>query len=30
LAGALHLSNLDRPAAFSEAVLRFARSLGEA
>lgn len=30
LAGALHLSNLDRPAAFSEAVRRFARGLGEA
>jgi pimeloyl-ACP methyl ester carboxylesterase len=29
LAGALHLSNLDRPAAFSHAVRRFARSLGE-
>jgi pimeloyl-ACP methyl ester carboxylesterase len=29
LAGALHLSNLDRPDAFSEAVRRFARSLGE-
>ena len=28
LAGALHLSNLDRPAAFNEAVRRFARSLG--
>ena len=27
LAGALHLSNLDRPAAFSHAVRRFARSL---
>jgi pimeloyl-ACP methyl ester carboxylesterase len=27
LAGALHLTNLDRPAAFSEAVRRFARSL---
>jgi pimeloyl-ACP methyl ester carboxylesterase len=27
LAGALHLSNLDRPAAFNEAVRRFARSL---
>jgi pimeloyl-ACP methyl ester carboxylesterase len=30
LAGAMHLSNLDRPAAFSEAVRRFARSLGDA
>lgn len=30
LAGALHLSNLDRPAVFSEAVRRFARGLGEA
>lgn len=30
LAGALHLSNLDRPAAFTEAVRRFARSLGAA
>jgi pimeloyl-ACP methyl ester carboxylesterase len=28
IAGASHLSNLDRPAAFSEAVRRFARSLG--
>lgn len=28
LSGALHLSNLDRPAAFNEAVRRFARSLG--
>ena len=28
LAGATHLANLDRPAAFSEAVRRFARSLG--
>jgi pimeloyl-ACP methyl ester carboxylesterase len=28
LAGALHLSNLDRPEAFNEAVRRFARSLG--
>jgi pimeloyl-ACP methyl ester carboxylesterase len=27
LAGALHLSNLDRPAAFTEAVRRFARSI---
>jgi pimeloyl-ACP methyl ester carboxylesterase len=27
LAGALHLSNLDRPMAFNEAVRRFARSL---
>ena len=27
LSGALHLSNLDRPAAFNEAVRRFARSL---
>lgn len=27
LAGALHLSNLDRPAAFNEAVRRFARSI---
>lgn len=30
LAGALHLSNLDRPAAFNDAVRRFARSLGAA
>lgn len=30
LAGALHLSNLDRPAAFNEAVRRFARSVGAA
>jgi pimeloyl-ACP methyl ester carboxylesterase len=30
IAGATHLSNLDRPAAFSEAVRRFARSLGTA
>ncbi|HEX5147617.1 MAG TPA: alpha/beta fold hydrolase [Candidatus Limnocylindrales bacterium] len=30
LAGALHLSNLDRPAHFSEAVRRFARRLGDA
>ncbi len=30
IAGASHLSNLDRPAAFSEAVRRFARSLGPA
>jgi pimeloyl-ACP methyl ester carboxylesterase len=30
LAGALHLSNLDRPAAFSDAVRRFARSVGAA
>jgi pimeloyl-ACP methyl ester carboxylesterase len=30
LAGALHLSNLDRPAAFSLAVREFARSLGPA
>jgi pimeloyl-ACP methyl ester carboxylesterase len=29
LAGALHLSNLDRPHAFSEAVRRFVRSLDE-
>jgi pimeloyl-ACP methyl ester carboxylesterase len=29
LAGASHLANLDRPAAFSEAVRRFARSLGD-
>lgn len=29
LAGALHLSNLDRPASFNEAVGRFARGLGE-
>ncbi len=29
LAGALHLSNLDRPAAFSEAVRRFVGSLGD-
>jgi pimeloyl-ACP methyl ester carboxylesterase len=28
LGGALHLSNLDQPAAFNEAVRRFARSLG--
>ena len=28
LAGASHLSNLDRPAAFTEAVRRFGRSLG--
>jgi pimeloyl-ACP methyl ester carboxylesterase len=28
LAGATHLANLDRPAAFSEAVRRFARPLG--
>ncbi len=28
LGGASHLANLDRPAAFSEAVRRFARSLG--
>lgn len=28
LGGALHLTNLDRPAAFNEAVRRFARSLG--
>jgi pimeloyl-ACP methyl ester carboxylesterase len=28
LAGATHLANLDRPAAFTEAVRRFARSLG--
>jgi pimeloyl-ACP methyl ester carboxylesterase len=27
IAGALHLSNLDRPAAFNEAVRRFARSI---
>jgi len=30
LRGALHLSNLDRPAAFSDAVRHFARSLGDA
>jgi pimeloyl-ACP methyl ester carboxylesterase len=30
LAGALHLSNLDRPAAFNEAVRRFASGLPEA
>jgi pimeloyl-ACP methyl ester carboxylesterase len=30
LAGALHLSNLDQPAVFSDAVRRFARSLGDA
>ncbi len=30
LAGALHLSNLDRPAAFSDAVRRFARSIVDA
>ena len=29
LAGALHLSNLDRPDAFSDAVRRFAQSLGD-
>lgn len=29
LGGALHLSNLDRPAAFSEAVRRFAREIDE-
>jgi pimeloyl-ACP methyl ester carboxylesterase len=29
LAGATHLANLDRPAAFTEAVRRFARSLDE-
>jgi pimeloyl-ACP methyl ester carboxylesterase len=29
LAGATHLSNLDRPAAFNEAVRRFARSLDD-
>ena len=29
LLGALHLSNLDRPAAFNEAVRRFARDLAE-
>jgi pimeloyl-ACP methyl ester carboxylesterase len=29
IAGASHLSNLDRPAAFSDAVRRFARSLGQ-
>jgi pimeloyl-ACP methyl ester carboxylesterase len=28
LRGATHLANLDRPAAFSEAVRRFTRSLG--
>ena len=28
LVGATHLANLDRPAAFSEAVRRFATSLG--
>ena len=28
LRGASHLANLDRPAAFSEAVRRFSRSLG--
>ena len=28
IAGASHLSNLDRPAAFTEAVRRFARSMG--
>jgi pimeloyl-ACP methyl ester carboxylesterase len=27
LAGATHLANLDRPAAFSEAIRQFARSL---
>lgn len=30
LAGASHLSNLDRPAAFNDAVRRFARSVGAA
>jgi len=30
LSGALHLSNLDRPAAFNAAIRRFARSLGDA
>jgi pimeloyl-ACP methyl ester carboxylesterase len=30
LAGAAHLSNLDRPAAFSDAIRRFVRSLGDA
>lgn len=30
LAGALHLSNLDRPAAFNDAIRRFARPLGGA
>lgn len=30
LAGALHLSNLDRPAAFNHAIREFARSIGEA
>ena len=30
LRGAMHLSNLDRPAAFSDAVRRFARSVGAA
>jgi len=29
LAGASHMANLDRPAAFTEAVRRFARSLGD-
>ena len=29
LAGATHLANLDRPAAFAEAVRRFARSLDQ-
>lgn len=29
LAGALHLSNLDRPSAFNRAVREFARSLGD-
>lgn len=30
LAGAVHLSNLDRPSAFNRAVREFARSLGDA
>jgi pimeloyl-ACP methyl ester carboxylesterase len=30
IGGASHLANLDRPAAFSEAIRRFARSLAEA
>jgi pimeloyl-ACP methyl ester carboxylesterase len=30
LAGALHLSNLDRPSAFNRAIREFARSLGPA
>jgi pimeloyl-ACP methyl ester carboxylesterase len=30
IGGASHLANLDQPAAFSEAIRRFARSLAEA